>query len=205
MKELFDIALSPWVLPYTVMLCLFVVYWLLAAIGTMDIDSLDIDADADADTDGGGFMAGFLKIVNATDVPLMMVLSLICLFKWMLLVMYHGYVGFASLWWGGLLGIIGAFIIACIVTRILMKPLSPLFAAFKQGENDEEPVYGRECEVVSGTLTDKYGRVEIPRERGAPAVVACRLVEGDVPLKRGDKVVLFDHDKENSLYVAKRI
>lgn len=185
------------------MLCLFVVYWLLAALGTLDIDSLDIDADADAD--GGGFMAGFLKVVNATDVPLMLVLSLICLFKWMLLMFYHGYVAFAAVWWGGLLGIIGAFIIACILTKLLMKPLAPLFEVFKQGENDEEPVYGRECEVVSGTLTSEYGRVEIPRERGAPAVVACRLTDGDVPLKRGDKVVLFDHDKEKGLYVAKRI
>lgn len=193
-------------LPFTVSLILCLIYWLLAVVGTIDMDALDIDFDSDTDAGGsGGILVGFLKVVNATDVPLMLVLTLISLFKWMFGVLWHGSATMASLWWGALLGLVLGLVVACVLTRVLMVPLKPMFSAFKRGEDDQEPVFGRECEVVSGELTDKYGRVEVPREKGSPAVVVCRLIEGDVPVPKGAMVVLFDYDKEEKVYLAKKI
>ena len=205
MKEILELSLSPWIVPFTVTLVLCLLYWLLAVIGTIDMDALDLDFDSEAEGASGGFLVGVLKVVNATDVPLMLVLTLLSLFKWMFVVLWHGSLSMASIWWGALLGLVLGFVVACILTRLLMVPLKPLFLAFKKGEDDQEPIFGRECEVVSGELTDKYGRVEVPREKGSPAVVACRLSEGDVAVPKGGAVVLFDFDKEEKIYLAKKI
>ena len=83
-----------------------------------------------------------------------------------------------------------------------MIPLKPLFGAFKRGEDDEEPILGVESTVHSGELTETYGRVEVPRLKGAPAILNARLLEGARPLEKGDKVILFG--KEDDLYLAKK-
>ena len=93
MKELWDLAIGPQVLPFTLLLLPVFLYWLLAALGTLDLDFLnvDLDADVDMDVDGdldvdaagvgdgapdggpGVFMSGLhgaLRAVNATDVPM---------------------------------------------------------------------------------------------------------------------------------------
>ncbi len=77
-KELLELSLNPWVLPFTVMVVLSCVYWLLALLGTIDMDAFDIDLDIDSDADGAmgepsGIFASLLQFINATEVPLMFV------------------------------------------------------------------------------------------------------------------------------------
>jgi len=134
-KEILELSLSPWIVPFTVTLVLCLLYWLLAVIGTIDMDALDLDFDSEAEGASGGFLVGVLKVVNATDVPLMLVLTLLSLFKWMFVVLWHGSLSMASIWWGALLGLVLGFVVACILTRLLMVPLKPLFLAFKKGED----------------------------------------------------------------------
>ncbi len=209
MKEIIELALSPWILPLTILLAVSGVYWLLAVLGTLDMDFLNIDLDTDIDADGNvssdGFLASSLKLVNGADVPFMLVISMLKLMMWVFSVIYHGYVEFASYWWGGVLGLLASFILACVVTRYVMVPLRPLFASIKRGEDDEEPVFGVESTVVSEELTVKYGRVEVPRYKGAPAILTCKLAEGSVTLEKGSKVILFSREEESGLYLAKKI
>lgn len=175
------------------------------------MDSFDLDADVDGvdgDIDGdganGSFLHSALKIVNATDVPIMMVLSLLSLFKWASLVVWHSIFTWSELWWGGLLGILVGLIVSCILARIVMVPLKPVFQAFKKGEDDAEPVVGQICEVVSTSMTDKYGRVKVPRLKGSPAVVVCRLAEGESALEKGATVLIYARSKEEKIYLAKK-
>lgn len=213
MNEIWNISTSPWVLPFTVLLGFVAFFLVISLLGIIDMDGLDIDADVDgvdADLDldgdgaGGSFLHAALKIVNAADVPLMMVMSLLSLFIWASSIVWHSIFSWSGLWWGGLLGILVGFIVSCILTRILMVPLKPVFQAFKKGEDDAEPVVGQICEVVSSSMTDKYGRAKVPRRKGSPAVVVCRLAEGEPALEKNDTVIIYAYSKEEKLYLAKK-
>lgn len=211
MKEIWEQAILAHNLPLTILLGLVIIFWLLAVLGTVDIDALDVDFDTDIDGDLDsdvsphdiGFLGGLMKFVNATDVPVMMVLSLLTLFMWVIAILSNSAFnpnqsGFIA---GGL--IIGNLIVSCIIVKFITKPLIPFFKAFKKGENDDEPVVGRIGTVKSRIIDSKYGQVEIPRDNGAPAIVNCRMADGHSPLTRGSKVLVFDKDSENKLFVVR--
>lgn len=211
MKEIFEQALLAHNLPLTIMLGFVCVFWLLAVLGTVDIDSLDFDFNTDVEGDmntdvtpgSSGFLAGLMKMVNATDVPVMMVLSLLTLFMWVISILSNSAFnpGHSGLIAGGL--IIGNFIISCILVKCTTQPLIPFFKAFKKGENDDEPIIGRIGIVKSRLIDTRYGQVEVPRENGAPAIVNCRLADDHEPLIRGTEVLVFEKDEEKKLFVVR--
>ena len=194
----------------TVLCC---IYWLLALLGTIDMDALDIDLDLDSDADvdadvgnaGGGLFTSFLKFVNATDVPLMIVVTFLSLGMW-----FSSLVGVYILrpsdnWLLALVIWLTGFILSCVVVAVITKPLIPVFKAFKKGEDDEEPIIGRESEVVTAHLTDQFGQVRVFRQHGATALINCKLTEGHKPLSKGDKVVVISREEESGVYIAKQI
>ncbi|MFC5050980.1 hypothetical protein ACFPK9_10170 [Rubritalea spongiae] len=212
-KEILELSLNPWVIPFTLMTVLCCIYWLLALLGTIDMDALDIDLDLDSDADfdgdvgngGGGMFTSFLKFVNATDVPLMIVVTFLSLGMW-----FSSLVGVYIFkpegnWLLPLVIWLVGFVVSCLVIAVITKPLIPLFRAFKKGEDDEEPIIGCESEVVTGRLTESFGQVRVFRKHGAPALINCRLAEGDESLKKGDRVVVISRDEEAGVYVVKQI
>lgn len=215
-KELIELSFSVWVLPFTVLLLLCCLYWLLAVLGTIDMDTLDIDLDVDADADmdldvdgdvgnSNGFFVSALKMVNATEVPLMLVVSLITLCMWFISLVAASFLKENGSWWVILLSWFIGFIISCVITALVTKPLIPFFRAFNAGENDDEPVIGSETIVDTSQLTDKFGQCRVIRERGADALINCKLVDGEAPAKKGEKVIIIGKDDESGLYLAKRI
>lgn len=212
MKEILEQSILPYNLPFTFGLALFAIYWLLALLGTIDIDALDIDFSADADADmetdvsagSAGLFGSFLKMVNATDIPLMMVLSVLNLFMWMFAIISNVAFNPSQSWLiaAGLLVV--NFIVSCVCTKIVTQPLKPLVKAFKKGENDDEPVIGRVGIVKSRIIDSNYGQVEVPRVSGAPAIVNCRLSDDEEPLTRGSEVLVFDKDKEKNLFLVRK-
>ena len=209
MKEIWEQAILAHNLPLTILLGLVIIFWLLAVLGTVDIDSLDIDFDVDTDIDTDvtpgnlGFLGGLMKLVNATDVPVMMVLSLLTLFMWVISILSNAAFnpGHSGLIACGLL--VGNLIASSILVKIITQPLIPFFKAFKKGENDDEPVIGRIGTVKSRMIDRKYGQVQIPRNNGAPAIVNCRMAEGHAPLVRGTQVLVFDKDHEKKLFIVR--
>jgi hypothetical protein len=212
-KEIWEQAILAHNLPLTILLGFVIIFWLLAVLGTVDIDSLDVDFDMDTDIDGDfdtdvtpsniGFLGGPMKFVNATDVPVMMVLSLLTLFMWVISILSNAAFnpGHSGLIAGGL--IVGNLIVSGILVKIITQPLIPFFKAFKKGENDDEPVIGRIGTVKSRVIDSKYGQVEVPRNNGAPAIVNCRMADGHSPLVRGTQVLVFDKDNEKTLFIVR--
>jgi len=212
-KEIWEQAILSYNLPLSIILGVVFLYWLLAIIGTIDMEALDfdfdVDADADADIDtditpgSSGFLVSALKFVNATDVPLMMVLSFLTLFMWTLAILsnaafnpnHTGLIAF------GLLAV--NFFVSCVLVKIITQPFRRFFKAFKKGENDDEPVIGRVGIVKSRVIDNKYGQVEIPREHGAPAIVNCRMGDGHSPLTRDSQVLVFDKDQDKKLFIVR--
>lgn len=213
MKEIWEQAILSYNLPLTIALGLVFVYWLLAVLGTIDMEALDFDFDFDADTDAdfdtditpgsGGFFVTVLKFVNATDVPLMMVLSFLSLFMWAIAIFANATFNpdHSSLIAFGLL--VANFFISCLLVKIVTKPFIPFFNAFKKGENDDEPVIGRIGIVKSKLIDNKYGQIEVPRYHGSPAIVNARMGDGHSPLTRGTEVLLYDKDQESYLFIVR--
>ncbi len=189
------------------------IYWVLAVLGTIDMEALDFDFDFDADTDAdldtditpgsSGFFVTALKFVNATDVPLMMVLSFLSLFMWIIAIFVNATFnpGHSALIASGLL--VANFFISCLLVKIITKPFIPFFNAFKKGENDDEPVIGRIGIVKSKLIDSKYGQIEVPRQHGSPAIVNARMGDGHSPLTRGTEVLLYDKDQESFLFIVR--
>ena len=51
-KEIWDLATNGQVLPFTLLLIPVALYWLLALLGTLDLDFLDVDLDPGLDIPG---------------------------------------------------------------------------------------------------------------------------------------------------------
>ncbi|NWK55954.1 DUF1449 family protein [Verrucomicrobiaceae bacterium N1E253] len=217
MKEIWEQAILSYNLPLTVALGLVIVFWILAVIGTIDFESLDFDFDFDADVDAdldadldtdvtpgsGGFMMTILKFVNATDVPVMMVLSFLTLFMWTFAIISNAAFNPNHSWLIASGLIVGNFFLSCLMVKITTQPFRPFFNAFKKGENDDEPVIGRVGTVKSRVIDTKYGQVEIPRDNGAPAIVNCRMADDHESMVRGDQVLVFSKDKEKNLFLVR--
>ena len=209
-KELLELSLNPWVLPFTVLLGLCCIYWLLALLGTLDMDSIDFGIDADTDIDGdvgnsGGLFTTFLKMVNATDVPFMLILSVVALCKWLINIAAILYWNSDQLVWLGLTTWVIGFLVSCFFAAVLTKPLVPLFKAFRAGEDDEEPILGQSATVVTSHLTEKFGQVRVLRKKGAAALVNSRLTSGHPKLKKGDQVRVISRDDNDGVYICKQI
>lgn len=213
MKEIWEQAILSYNLPLTIVLGFVFIYWLLAALGTIDLEALDIDFDFDADADGDfdsdispgshGFFVGALKMVNATDVPLMIILSCLSLFMWLIAIYTNATFNPDQSWLIASGFLLVNFFVSCFIVKIVTQPLKPIFAAFKKGENDDEPVIGRVGTIKSKIIDSKYGQVEVPRDNGAPAIVNCRMGDGHSPLVRDQKVLVYDKDQEKKLYIVR--
>lgn len=209
-KELLELSLNPWVLPFTILLALCCLYWLLALLGTIDMDSIDFGFDSDSGLDGdignsGGLLTSFLKLVNATDVPFMLVFSVVTLCKWFINIAAILYWNAGGLVWLGLTTWVIGFFFSCILAAILTKPLVPVFKAFRAGEDDEEPILGQSATVVTSHLTEKFGQVRVMRKKGATALVNCRLACGQTELSKGDDVTIISRDEKDGVYICKQI
>jgi len=185
------------------------VYWLLSLIGTIDMDAIDFDFDTDTEIDGevgtevstgGNFIGTLLKVVNAQDVPIMMVLSLLTLFMWIGSILSN-YMFNPTQSYITALGLgVANFIGSVLLVKLVTQPLRPFFKSIKKDET-AIPLIGSIGTVKSRIMDHNYGQVSVPREKGAPALVNARLEEG--ALSRGETVLILSYDEEKNRYLAK--
>ncbi len=209
MQEIWQQALLPYNLPLTIMLGFVGLYVFLLILGAVDFDFLDFDFDTDgldSDLDAGGasdagLFASVLKLVNGSDIPLMLLLSLFTIFMWGANLCLNYYFNPDGTWLvAGILALV-AFFISVIIMRLVSKPLSPFLRSFRAGENNDEPVVGRVAKVKSSQLTEKYGQLLVPRMKGAPALVNAKLEDG-AQVANKDEFVLVT-GKSEGLFIAR--
>ncbi len=215
MKELWEQAILPYNLPLTILLVLVVCFWLLSLLGAVGADSLDVDLDADldvdvdADLDGGHANFGdipafFLRAVNATYIPVTIVLSVLVLTMWMGSILLNFYFNPGR---SGLLAaafVVAAFVIGVLATKAVTQPLVPLMRKLKNAE-DAAPVIGNLGVVRSITLDSRFGQVEVQRPDGAPAILSARLGPDAEPVLRGTTVAIVSQDEGTGLYLARAL
>ena len=207
MKELWDQAILPYNLPLTIALGGVVVFWLIALLGAVQIDALQGDATPDVSTDGADdslaqLPAAMLRMVNATDVPVTIVLSLLTLNMWVVSLLLNHQFNPAQDLGLGLALVAGSFIVGVLGTKIMTQPLVPLMKRLKQAEN-AKPVVGETGIVRSYSVTTRYGQVEVIRDKGAPALLNCRSADGCEDIPRGTEVIIISCDSTTGQYIVR--
>lgn len=209
MKELWEHAILFYNLPLTILLGLVLVFWLVSVLGAVDLDGLDLDFDVDADVDGDGASSalsgifGFaMRFVNAQDVPVTIILSLLSVFMWATSLLANSYLNPNHSAWIALGLFLGNFFFSAVLVKATTQPLRPFLRSLKV-EDTPEPLIGLVGTVKSRVLDKDFGQVEVPRISGAPALLNAILPDGHESLVRGAQVLVFDFDAERDKYLVK--
>lgn len=212
-------AISAHNLPLTILLGLVAVYWLISLAGVMDFDALDgvlgLDsdgADVDVDVDSADDMAhdhqgseNFLhttiKVLGATDAPIMFVLTLYSLTLWAGNLLGNIYFNAADSGSRATVIFLAALATSFVVTRLTIRPLRPLMRLLRDTEK-REPLIGMSGSVRSLSVTLESGQVEVVRD-GAPILLHARIGEEGNALPRGTEVLIVMKDEESEVYIVR--
>jgi hypothetical protein len=208
-KEIWELAISGPMLPLTILLVPVALFWLLSIIGAVDHDFMGVDLDGH---DGGHnhdhpvfeWIHGTLRILNAREVPVMIVLSVLVIFLWCCAML--GNLWFnpdASGWRGGIVSI-GALVSAVVITRFAVSPLKPLFRLVQDDPETGPPIIGRTGTVRTAHVNEREGQVEV-EHRGAPLLLHARTAEGSPPLSRGTEILVIHHDPETGIHIVRAL
>lgn len=179
-------------------------YWILAALGMVDIDILDFDVaepDAGDSLNNLDIMSGILLKLGLNGVPLTIIITLISLVGWVIsfLLVYfifpwlsEGFVQFAV----GILVFFVAGYFAALITAVLIKPLRPLFLTADQ--QVEKHLLGKVAIVRTGRVDQKFGEANLA-DGGAGLILKVRSYE-DETFKKGDNVVLLEYTPSENTY-----
>jgi len=179
-------------------------YWILAALGMVDIDILDFDVaepDAGDSLNNLDIMSGILLKLGLNGVPLTIIITLISLVGWVvsfLLVYFifpwlpEGFVQFAV----GIPVFFVAGYFAALITAVLIKPLRPLFLTADQ--QVEKHLLGKVAIVRTGRVDQAFGEANLA-DGGAGLILKVRSYEGET-FKKGDHVVLLEYTPSENTY-----
>lgn len=211
MLELFTESFEPINLPFTILLIVVAGYWIIGLLGLVDLDALDgvgegIDADGGVDLEGdagdpGGFMTGVLRVVGASDAPLIFVISLFSIFLWALNLIGNHY--FNPTDSGTVSTIIIAIVVVAsfILTRLLVRPLRPLMGMLKNVEKPVE-IIGSSGVVKSATIDQGFGTIEVVATQRT-LVLNARLSEGNDPLTKGSRILVVSKNTDEETYIVR--
>lgn len=196
---------------YTFLIFIAVIFWLVAAVGLMDMDVLDfgdmstagdhVDFHADA-----GWFAGFLMRFGLDLVPLTIVLTIFFFIGWMicyfaqLLILDFLPLGVLRIPVGLLVLVVSIFPTAYL-TGWVCKPLRKVFKKLGEEQNaiSAKSLVGQTVIVRSSTVTSSFGEAFYDDRCGG----FCLSIRADelLGLKKGDRVVLIEY-LDNSAYAV---
>ncbi|OUS40742.1 DUF1449 domain-containing protein [Oleispira antarctica] len=188
---------------FTLILALCSVYWLVAVLGVVDLDILDLDVpEGDFDNaTGANALAGFLLKLGLNGVPLTIIISFIALFGWFICyfavhfsfpLIPDGFLEYIV----GLPILIGSLYIAVLITAQVIKPLRPFFNSLNK--NTVKNVLGQTAIVRSLRLDSDFGEVFL-EDGGAGLIFKARTLNNET-YKKGDRVVLLEFLKDRHVY-----
>lgn len=168
-------------------------YLLLAVVGLAGFDDLDFELEA---------LSGLMTTFGLRGVPLSLVLGLVALFAWIVcyLLVAFLFIGPIGSWINYLIGTLAipvSLVVALIVAGQAVKPLRPLFRALNASAPDKV-LLGTTCTVRSSRVDEKFGEAAAVID-GASLIVKIRAPV-DKGFKKGDRVVLIEHNKDMNLY-----
>lgn len=184
-----------------------ILYWLLAALGQVDIDGLNVDVDADVDVgapSGASLSAaGVLEWLSVGKVPLSLILSAWIIYSWMLCMLGEYLLRAPATTilpgWGYALAMgVAAPVAALFTTGYTVRPLRRVFDIADATTNED--LVGRAVTITSRTVEPTFGRA-VAIVTGSEVIldVVCR--EG-ATLIRDDQAVVVEYLAERNVYVV---
>lgn len=171
-------------------------------VGDVANADLDIEAgdpgDLDASDSSGG-LAGLIKMLGLSGVPLTISLSLLVLFGWILSYVVSDLMGGAAGWLSLLVAAISTGA-ALALTSLSIRPLRPVFRI--QSAPGHRDLVGQVCIVTTGRVDTAFGQAEVANPEGAPILVQVRCPDSDNGLGRGSKALIFDYDARRQVFLV---
>ncbi len=208
MSELLNNALTGVNIIPTILLGFVLFYWLTVIIGVIDFDlfDIDIDIDGDFDVDTGGDIGpfhAFLAFLNLSELPFMLVFSVIVLVFWILAM----FMFLLPITPGGLtngLLLIPAFIVSSLIAKIITNPLKKIFKKVYQEElNQGEPIVGQIITLMCDLKDGRLGQGEIKREGASILINVKQYDENETFIKGEEAYVTKKNDEKNVYYIIK--
>lgn len=204
MRELLDASVSLVNLPYTVLLCLVLVYWSTVILGVLDHHSFDHDLHTDADVGMGGAHGGFhslLHFFNVGEVPVMLIVSVMSICMWGASVWITDFFGITSLVIALLL-FVPNFVVSAFVAKFVTAPFRAFYRTLEKEAVSHVDVVGRFCQVRTGEVTEAFGQAEVALDQeGVPLRINVR-VRNEPPLRKGDEAIVLEYLPEEETYVV---
>lgn len=204
MQELFQVALHPLNLFYTVLVALVILYWLSVILGAVDISAFDFDIDADVDVDAdvdtdisvGGWLANALHFFHFDRLPFMLVMSLVIVSAWTMSVLSNHYWGNYSITFG--LAMIAPVLLASfIIAKILSYPLIPIFAKINTSVAPVEYI-GLTCRVKLPPATNRFGQGGVYHDGGELLV----NIKSEHQLRAGQETIIIGRTEDQRYWLV---
>lgn len=178
---------------FTVFAVFAFLYLVVAAVGLAGFDDVDLEFEA---------LAGIMTTLGLRGVPLSIVMGLIALFAWAacyaLVALFS--VGEPGNWFNLLVGTLAipvSLAAAVLLTAAIVRPLRPLFQALN-GTAPDKVLLGATATIRTTRVDERFGEAQLQMD-GADLIVKVRA-PAEKNLKKGDKVVLVEHEKEQNLF-----
>ncbi|MBD9479045.1 hypothetical protein [Pseudoxanthomonas sp. PXM02] len=200
MIEFLNTTLTFPTLLYSVLLAFCTVYWLLAATGIVDFDAVDGWLVTDGDGAEPTAIAGMLAKLGLSGVPLMLVLTVLAIFGWLITYFAHlwllQHLPDTVRWITGAGVLVAALLPGMLVTSVLLRPLASVIARLRPPVLPS--VLGRAGAVISPHVDHAGGRAQFD-DGGAGLILQVRALPGE-RFGRGDRVVLIEHLESENTY-----
>lgn len=186
-------------LPFSIIFFCLCLYWIIGLLGVFDFD---IDADVDIEVEGvTSYFHAFLKFLNATEIPIMLVLTFISGIGLVINTFLFSLLPVSGVLMSiGL--IIGSFFLACLITKYVTVPFRPIFKAIQHNEEKHIAIEGRIGVIRSRALDHSFGIVEVPHEGNGPTKLRCKLPEYHTVMKKGESVIITEYLMDEKIYLV---
>ncbi|MFB9068079.1 hypothetical protein [Pseudofulvimonas gallinarii] len=192
MQEFLLTALSFPTAILSVLLAVAVAYWMLAALGLVGDDPLELAGVIDGDVGAMEGLAGFLVKFGLGGIPTTLVFTILIFIAWVLsyftgLLLLNHLPDWLRITLGAIVLPVALFL-SLPMTAAVVRPLTRLKRRLAPPPN--RSLLGRVAIVRTGEVTASHGQAEL-EDNGASLIVQVRC-EGETP-RRGDRVVLLEH------------
>ena len=198
MNEFLQTALSFPTVVYSMLLAVITLYWVLAATGLADGDSVDAMV-GDGDAADAGAAAAMLSWLGLRGVPITLVATTLVFTAWLgsyfvhLLVLRHLPDDVGAL--AGIGTLLGVLAPAVAVTSVALRPVRRVLGKLRPVEHS---LLGSSAVVVTPTLSGDYGQAAVD-DGGAGLILQVRHDDPN-PLQRGDRIVLIEYIEAQNAY-----
>lgn len=188
---------------FTTFLGVVLFYWLLALLGVVDFESLDLEPGSAAEVDGFEIstVASYVVAFGLHGVPFSIAVSLVILVSWTLSCLAAMWVlpmvpGDAAHYAAGGVLFLASLSLAVTISARMIRPLRGLFITHSAINNAS--LVGKTCKVLTQTVDEKIGRAEVAQHGASINIRVWTPVPN--ALARGSSARIVAYDEKTARY-----